>query len=101
MTGVRNKHHRAVRLDMLAFATAIEDRRQVDGRSFVALAAALGLTSPTFTRIRNAAVAEALDESETAESIRIRTGYRPDVETFLSICEWLGVPPGDFARGTK
>lgn len=99
MTNVeRHPIPRVVTIDMGQLAAAIEDRRTADKVTLDVVADWIGITAPTFTRIKRAGNAEQAD-GESAEDYRRRRRYRPDTEAYLSICAWLRADPRDFTDG--
>ena len=69
----------AIGFDEAAFFRAVDYRRQAEGLSWRELARRLELTPSTFSRLSQ--------------------GRRPDVETFLRLLSWLGMPAEAFMQG--
>src|SRR5690349_18280068 len=65
-------------VDVVALYAALDQKRQMEGLSWRELAAALGLSPSTFTRMGQ--------------------GHRPDVDTFATLLRWLGMPAEAFMR---
>lgn len=65
-------------VDVTALYAALDQQRQLAGRSWRELAAELGISPSTFTRMAQ--------------------GHRPDVDTFASLLRWLGMPAEPFLR---
>lgn len=68
------------KVDVDALYSALDQKRKLEELSWRGLADVTGSSASTFTRMAQ--------------------GHRPDAETFLTLCSWLGVPAEQFARGT-
>lgn len=66
-------------VDVEALYAALDQRRKLSGLTWRGLAADTGTSPSTFTRMKE--------------------GHRPDVNTFMTLCSWLGVPAEGFKRG--
>ena len=66
-------------IDVAAFYAALDRKRQQEGFTWRGLARGTGVSPSTFTRMAQ--------------------GHRPDVDTFVTLCSWLGVPAEMFTRG--
>jgi transcriptional regulator with XRE-family HTH domain len=62
-----------------ALFAALDVKRRQEGLSWRDVARATGVSPSVFTRIAQ--------------------GRRPDVDTFLTLCTWVGVSPGNFRDG--
>ena len=69
----------AAAVDVDALYAALDQKRKQEELSWRGLAEITGTSASTFTRMAQ--------------------GHRPDVETFLTLCAWLGVPAEQFTRG--
>jgi transcriptional regulator with XRE-family HTH domain len=69
----------AAAVDVDALYAALDQKRKQEGLSWRRLAEITDTSASTFTRMAQ--------------------GHRPDVETFLTLCSWLGVPAEQFRRG--
>ena len=67
-------------VDAGALYAALDQKRQAGAQSWRDLAAELGLSPSTFTRMAQ--------------------GHRPDVDTFAALVRWLGVPAEAFIRSS-
>jgi transcriptional regulator with XRE-family HTH domain len=65
-------------VDVAALYAALDQQRQAAGLSWRELAARLGLSASTFTRMAQ--------------------GHRPDVDAFATLLRWLGMPAESFMR---
>lgn len=72
---------RLMHFDEGAFFRALEDRRSLEGLSWRELGRRLELSPSTFSRLSR--------------------GKRPDVETFLKLLGWLGMPATAFLAGAS
>jgi len=68
-------------VDVAALYAALDQKRQAAGISWRELAARLGLSASTFTRMAQ--------------------GHRPDVDAFATLLHWLGMPAESFMRSTS
>ena len=66
-------------IDVAAFYGALDRKRRQEGLTWRGLARGTGVSPSTFTRMAQ--------------------GHRPDVDTFVTLCSWLGVPAEAFTRG--
>lgn len=62
-----------------ALYAALDQKRKLEGLTWRKLAHLTGTSPSTFTRMAQ--------------------GHRPDVDTFITLCSWLGVPAEQFKRG--
>ena len=65
-------------VDISALYAAVDRKRQSRGLSWRGLAAELKITPSTFTRMAQ--------------------GMKPDVDTFATLVQWLGIPQEEFLR---
>jgi transcriptional regulator with XRE-family HTH domain len=65
-------------VDISALYAAVDRKRQARGLSWRGLAAELKITPSTFTRMAQ--------------------GMKPDVDTFATLVQWLGIPQKEFLR---
>jgi transcriptional regulator with XRE-family HTH domain len=65
-------------VDVAALYAALDQQRRAAGLSWRELAARLGLSASTFTRMAQ--------------------GHRPDVDAFATLLRWLGMPAESFMR---
>jgi transcriptional regulator with XRE-family HTH domain len=65
-------------VDVAALYAALDQQRRAAGQSWRELAARLGLSASTFTRMAQ--------------------GHRPDVDAFATLLHWLGMPAEAFMR---
>jgi transcriptional regulator with XRE-family HTH domain len=65
-------------VDVAALYAALDQKRQAEDLSWRELAARLGLSASTFTRLAQ--------------------GHRPDVDAFATLLRWLGMPAESFMR---
>lgn len=68
----------AATVDVEALYAALDQKRQQESLTWRKLAKAMEISPSTFTRMAQ--------------------GRHPDVETFVALCSWLGVPAESFAR---
>ncbi len=68
----------AATVDVGALYAALDQKRRQEGLTWRGLAKTLGISPSTFTRMAQ--------------------GKRPDVDTFVTLCSWLGVPAEEFTR---
>lgn len=66
-------------VDVDALYAVLNQKRQHEGFTWRGLAKVIGASPSTFTRMAQ--------------------GHRPDVDTFMTLCSWLGVPAEEFKRG--
>ena len=66
-------------LDVEALYASLDQKRKQEGLTWRGLARLTGTSPSTFTRMAQ--------------------GHRPDVDTFMTLCTWLGVPAEEFKRG--
>lgn len=69
------------KVDMASFHAAIDQRRQSANLSWRQLAKALEISPSTLSRMAQ--------------------GHKPDVDSFATIVDWLGVPAEQFFRGSS
>ncbi|HEX2033978.1 MAG TPA: hypothetical protein VHS99_07325 [Chloroflexota bacterium] len=68
-------------VDVAALYAALDQKRQAASLSWREVAAQLGLSPSTFTRMAQ--------------------GHRPDVDTFATLLHWLGMPAEPFMRSSS
>lgn len=68
----------AATVDVEALYAALDQKRRQEDLTWRKLAKAMEISPSTFTRMAQ--------------------GRRPDVDTFVALCSWLGVPAESFAR---
>ncbi len=68
----------ATTVDVGALYAALDQQRRQQNLTWRKLAKAMGISPSTFTRMAQ--------------------GGHPDVDTFVALCSWLGVPAESFAR---
>lgn len=68
----------AATVDVGALYAALDQKRQQEGLTWRKLAKVMEISPSTFTRMAQ--------------------GSHPDVETFVALCSWLGVPAESFTR---
>lgn len=66
-------------VDVEALHAALDQKRKQEKLTWRRLSTVTGTSPSTFTRMAQ--------------------GHRPDVDTFLTLCSWLGVPAENFKRG--
>ena len=66
-------------VDVEALYAALDQKRKQEGLTWRGLAKITGTSASTFTRMAH--------------------GHRPDVDTFMTFCSWLGVAAEEFRRG--
>ena len=66
-------------VDVETLYAALDQKRKLEGLTWRGLARLTGTSPSTFTRMAQ--------------------GHRPDVDTFMTLCSWLGVPAEEFKRG--
>ena len=66
-------------VDVGALYAALDQKRKHKSLTWRGLAKVTGTSPSTFTRMA--------------------AGNRPDVDTFMTLCSWLGVPAEEFKRG--
>lgn len=66
-------------VDVGALYAALDQKRKQEGLTWRGLAKITATSPSTYTRMAQ--------------------GHRPDVDTFLTLCSWLGVPADEFKRG--
>jgi transcriptional regulator with XRE-family HTH domain len=66
-------------LNVEALYAALDQKRKHEGLTWRKLASITGTSPSTFTRMAQ--------------------GHRPDVDTFMTLCSWLGIPAEEFKQG--
>ena len=66
-------------VNVAALYAALENKRDAEERSWREIAREIGVNHSIFTRLSN--------------------GHRPDVDTFVTLCGWLGLAPERFVAG--
>jgi transcriptional regulator with XRE-family HTH domain len=66
-------------VDVGALYAALDQKRKQQTLTWRGIARMTGTSPSTFTRMAQ--------------------GHRPDVDTFMTLCSWLGVPAEEFMRG--